>query len=271
MPRTNGEQILTPAGTPVWVNGDGPPIVLVHGVLMDHRMWQAQVDALSARYRVCCLDMLGHGASPNPVGERSLDDFVAQVHEVVTHLGDGIPPVLGGFSMGGLVAQAYAIRYHAELRGLIIMNAVYDRSATESATVRERFAAMERGGADAAIESALVRWFTDADRLAHAERVDAIVDWMAAGDFSAKLKAHRVFATADPQTAGRLGVISCPTLVMTGDGDSGSPPHMSRNMADSIDRAQLHILDGQQHMMPVLDADRVNAILLRFLDQLSVS
>ena len=52
---------------------------------------------------------------------------------------------------------------------------------------------------------------------------------------------------------------------MTGDRDAGSTPEMAHKMADALPDAELHILDDQHHMMPVLDADRVNAIILKFL------
>lgn len=258
----------TANGTPVWVSGTGPNcVILIHGVLVDHRMWRAQVDALSAHYRVCCIDMLGHGDAPDPVGERCLEDFVAQTHEVVEQVSDTSPAVLGGFSMGGLIAQAYGVQHHAALSGLIIMNAVYDRSAQESAVVRARFDQMRIGGVESAVASGENRWFTGDDRLTHAAEIDNTFHAMRAGDFASKIKAHRVFATSDGELAGKLGVISCPTLVMTGDGDTGSTPAMARRIAASIPNAQLEILDGQRHMMPVLDAARVNAILLAFLSR----
>ena len=70
-----------------------------------------------------------------------------------------------------------------------------------------------------------------------------------------------------PEVTGKLGVVSCPTLVMTGEEDTGSTPDMARKMAAAIPRPELHILDGQHHMMPVLDADRVNAIIVEFISR----
>ena len=56
---------------------------------------------------------------------------------------------------------------------------------------------------------------------------------------------------------------------MTGDGDAGSPPHMSEAMTKAIPDAELHILDRQQHMMPVLDAVRVTGLMRGFLDRVT--
>lgn len=255
----------TPGGTPVWVNGSGTTIIFIHGVLVDHRMWRPQVDALSPHHRVCCLDMLGHGQAPNPPGERVLNDFVAQVHEVVEAFSEAGPPVLCGFSMGGLIAQAYAARHHNRLAGLVLLNTVHDRSLEEAETVLARFEGNVTRGVENAVESGTKRWFTDED---HRQRPQVIADvqrWMRDGDFTAKRKAHRVFVSSDGEVTGKLGALSCPALVMTGGRDAGSTPAMARKMAEAIPDAELHILEDQHHMMPTLAAERVNDIILRFL------
>ncbi|MEM7250269.1 MAG: alpha/beta fold hydrolase [Pseudomonadota bacterium] len=261
----NAERQQTSNGTPIWIRGNGPSVILAHGVLMDHRMWQPQVDALCARFRVCCYDMLGHGEAPLPPDNPGLDDYVAQTAEVVEHLREFGQPVLGGFSMGGLITQAYAATHHAGLRGVMILNAVYDRSPEQSTIVRSRSDEMRAGGPAAALDSARRRWFTEDDFRQRADAVSDILSWIEAGDFAPKTKAHRVFSRGDADVTGTLGEISCPALVMTGEDDAGSTPEMARKIAAAIPTAELHILPGQRHMMTVLDAARVNDMLLRFL------
>ena len=262
------EALATSAGTPIWVDGTGPPLVLIHGVLMDHRMWERQVANLANDFRVICLDMLGHGEAPDPPGPRTLDDFVEQVHEVLQCVCGEERAVLLGFSMGGLIAQAYGIRYGRSLRGLILMSAVYDRSPAERDTVMARLANLEGEGIEGVVSLALQRWFREDERRDYPLEIDEIVAWLRAGDADAKTKAYRVFATSDSQTAGRIHEIACPTLVMTGDGDAGSPPHMSQAMAAQIPDARLRILPRQQHMMAVLDAENVSDEIRDFVNSL---
>ncbi len=232
---------------------------------MDHRMWASQVEALSEHYRVCCFDMWGHGEAPDPPGQRTLEDFVAQVHDVVAMVRNDRPPVLGGFSMGGLIAQAYAIRHHTGLSGLMLINTVYDRTPQQAARVRHRYEQNCAIGAAHAVESARKRWFREADHRERPETVEEILGWILDGDFAAQCKAHRVFVSAGSEITGRLGAISCPTLVMTGEDDDGSTPQMARQMAAEIPDSRLVIMSGQHHMMPVLDAARANAEILEFL------
>jgi pimeloyl-ACP methyl ester carboxylesterase len=260
---------MTEAGTPYLVEGQGPSLVFIHGVLMDHRSWQRQVDALSADFRVVRFDMIGHGSCPDRPGARSLDDFVAQAEDVIQHSCPNEAPVLVGFSMGGLIAQAHAIRYPSGLRGLVLMNAVYDRSPAERASVQARLKNLQQSGMEGVIKAAHERWFRADEISAQPAEIAAILQWMRDGDPVAKTKAYRVFATEDYRTSGKLHQISCPALVMTGDNDKGSPPHMSEALAAGIPDTRLRILECQQHMMLVMAAERVNAALRDFLGALS--
>ncbi len=252
-------------GTPIWLRGAGPTVIFIHGVLMDHRMWAPQVDVLCEQYRTCCFDMLGHGQAPHPDGERSLGDFVRQAHHVVEHVCGAGRPVLCGFSMGGLIAQAYAVRHHERLAGLILLNTVHDRSPEEAETVRARFEGNMTRGVENAVESGTRRWFTPADHEEHASMIASVQQWMRDGDFVAKRKAHRVFVSSDGEVTGKLGALSCPALIMTGGRDGGSTPAMAQKMASAIPNAELHILEDQHHMMPTFAAGRVNGVIEAFL------
>ena len=259
---------MTPAGNPAYIDGEGPTIVLIHGVMMDHRMWAAEVEDLSRTFRVVRMNMLGHGKAPNPPGPRKLDDFVEQTREVVVDVCGEEHPVIAGFSMGGLVVQAYAIKYSRELRGLLIMNAVYNRTSDEKDAVMVRLNNLVNGGIKGMEGPARERWFRPDEKDKYPEEIEEMISWLYDGDHEAKTKAYRVFATSDDETAGRLSEILCPTLVMTGDGDAGSPPHMSVAMAREIPNAQLNIFERQQHMMLVLDADHVSKVMRGFLESL---
>lgn len=252
----------------VVVEGTGRPVVLIHGVLADHRMWRLQVCDLARDHRVICYDMLGHGDSSDPPGERSLADFTGQLQSVIAKHCQFERPVVVGFSMGGLIAQAYAIEHSHELSGVVILNAVYDRTPTEREAVGLRLDALERLGMNSVIDAATTRWFTPQEQAAHTDIIEEIFGLMRDGDQAAKLKAYRVFATSDGETAGRLRAIQCPALVMTGDGDAVSPPHMAVKMADAIPNARSEILSNQRHMMPMLDADTLNRHLREFLSSL---
>ena len=235
------------AGTRVRIEGAGPPLVLVHGVGLDLEMWEGLAAALAPRHRVIRYDLLGHGASQDPPGPRSLGDFTAQLAALLAALEAG-PVDLVGFSMGGLVARAFAAAQGASVRRLVLMNTVCARSPAERDAVRARLREAENAGPTATIEGALARWFSPAFLAADPPELRRIRARLAANDPAAYLKAYRVFAEADREIGELAGRIACPTLVMTGELDVGSTPAMARHLADGIPGARCLVLPGQRHL-----------------------
>ncbi len=252
-------------GTRIRIDGDGPTVVLAHGVLMDMTIWDRQVADLAEDHRVIRYDMWGHGGSADPAGPRTLDDYVNQLAKVVAIASDEGPPALVGFSMGGLLAQAFAVENAAALDRLVLMNTVYDRDPAQRRASAARLADFEASGIAGCAEATVNRWFTGPERQTLAGEIAEIDGWMRAGDERAKLKAYKVFATAGAAVVGKLNRIVCPTLVLTGEHDVGSTATMARRMAGEIPDARLEILPGQRHMMGVVAPAEVNRILRTFL------
>ena len=245
--------------------GTGPPVVLIHGVGLDLGMWDAQAAALGSHYRVIRYDMIGHGGSAARAGALALEDFVAQLDGLCRDLGlDRV--TLIGFSMGALVAQAYALAQPERVARLVVMSGVYDRDGPARAAVRERWQTASRLGPEALIEAALARWFSPEYQARNPATVAALRRRLESNDRHGFLAAYRLFAEADAALAGRLGAIACPTLVMTGELDPGSTPEMAQAMTAAIPKARLEVLPGARHLMPVEAAQAVSAALLRFLD-----
>ncbi len=252
------------SGTRVRVEGAGPPLVLIHGVGLDLEMWDGIAAALAPRHRVVRYDLLGHGASHDPPGPRRLADFVAQLEGLMAAL-DLARADLVGFSMGGLVARAFAAERGESVRRLVLMNTVCGRSAAERAAVLARLRQAETDGPAATAEAALARWFS-ADFLAadppEARRIRARLE---ANPPEGYLKAYRVFADADREIGAAAGRIACPTLVMTGARDVGSTPEMARRLARQIPGARLAILPDQRHLGLIEDQAAVLRPLSDFL------
>ena len=111
--------------------------------------------------------MLGHGDAPDPSDEPSLDDFVIKVEAVVEMFCVNEAPIIGDFSMEGRVTQAYGIDNHERVAGLVILNAVYDRTVREAAVVRTRSKMMAADGVEAAIKAARELWFRPEELAVH--------------------------------------------------------------------------------------------------------
>lgn len=101
---------------------DAPAIILLHGSNADLHTWEPWVEALKTRYRVIRFDQVGHGLTgPDPREDYSTANFVADIGEVADMLGL-TTFILGGNSMGGKHALAYAIAHPERLNGLVLVD-----------------------------------------------------------------------------------------------------------------------------------------------------
>lgn len=100
--------------------GDGPPLVFVHGAIMDHRMWEHQLDALADEFTVVAYDVRGHGWTGGSAADRySMDRYAADLDALLREFGIE-RPVLVGLSMGGAIAQVYAATSPENVAGVVL-------------------------------------------------------------------------------------------------------------------------------------------------------
>ena len=260
----------TPAGTSYLATGQGHPVVLIHGVGLNKEMWGGQVVGLAPHYQVIAYDMLGHGASPRPAADTQLRGYAEQLEELLDHLGLAQATVIG-FSMGGLVARAFALHFPQRISGMVILNSVFNRSAEQRAGVIARTSQAAEHGPDANAAEALSRWFSREYQAANPAQIAAIRQVLADNDPQGYLTTYTLFATQDMYRAEDLHRIQVPTLIATGELDPGSTPEMARQLAAHIPGAQVAILPEQRHMMPVESPRLVNQVLLEFLTQADVN
>jgi pimeloyl-ACP methyl ester carboxylesterase len=254
-------------GTHFRIRGHGPVVVLIHGVGLDLTLWERQISALQRQHCVIAYDLLGHGESASLPVSSNLRSFVQQLERLRGDL-EIDRMTLVGFSLGALVAQAYALAHPERLVGLGLLSGVYARTPEQIGAVRSRHAIGEKEGPAALIEVALERWFSDAFRDDHPDEIEAVRERLARNDPKCFLEAYRIFCDADPELAGRLGEIGCPSLVLTGALDPGSTPAMTEAMGRDLPDARVRILPDLRHMAPVEGAAAVNTALLEFLREI---
>ena len=210
-------------GTALEISGSGPPVVLLHGVGLNQSIWAGQVKALESDFQVITYDLLGHGRSAAAAANAPLADWVDQLNSVVRDLALE-KFALVGFSFGGLIAQAYAAQHSHMIDKLVLMSTVYDRSEAERASVLSRLDVAQREGPQATIPAALSRWFSPEFAKAHPEIMNQYEALLRGNDAASFLSAYECFATADRELVGALAAFDRPTLVMTGELDTGSTP-----------------------------------------------
>lgn len=244
--------------------GDRPAVVLLHGVGLSRRMWTAQVAALRPHYRVLAIDMLGHGTAAMPRADATLDDYADHVAVMMDAAGVDRATLIG-FSMGALVARAFALRHPRRIRALALLNGVFARAPEEQERILARVDEVAATGPAANLDAAIERWFTPAFRAQHPDYIAGLRATFAGNDPGGYITSYRLFATQDAVGADRLAEIAVPVLVATGERDIGSTPDMARALAARIPGATLRIAAGARHMMPVELPDLTNELLLDFL------
>ena len=251
-------------GTAYADRGSGEPLVLIHGVGMRAEAWTPQIAHFSRSRRVVALDLPGHGMSaPAPAGA-TLAHYVDAAAGLIETL-DLSRVALAGHSLGALVAIGVALERPDRIASLIAFNAVYCRDPESRRAVERRADEIAASGSVGDVEVPLARWFgTEPDAAAEASR-EAAGAWLQAVDPAGYAAAYGAFARSDEAHRGRLGALAIPALFATGDLDPNSTPAMSRAMAMAAPRGEALVLEGSRHMMNLVEADAVNAMMDRFL------
>ena len=250
--------------TALTVAGDGAPVVLVHGMGLNRYMWDGQMPPLTASFRVVAYDLLGHGQSIARPGPYAMDNFVDQLARLLDRL-EIKRCGLVGFSLGGLIAQAFTLAHAGRVDALAILNAGYDRSADERSGMIERLKITRDAGHGATVEMALARWFTPDFAARRPDRVETVRRWMHANDPAAYREIYRVLVYGDRPLSDAISAIRCPALVLACEEDVGNSPEMARRMVRRMANARLAIVPGLRHMGLVEDPDVINEILVPFL------
>lgn len=245
------------------VSGAGPDLLLIHGVGSEHEDWDGVIAALRPSYRTIAFDLRGHGESSKPKGRYELDDFVEDARGLLDKLGVGRCH-LAGFSLGGLVAQGFALSYPERLHSLVLLSTVAGRTEEERRRVRDRLAIVADGIPGQHFENSVARWFTDEFRARNPGLMAQLNERSKQNDPKAYAAAYRVLAESD--LADRLPDIRLPTLVATGEDDLGSNTRMARLMAERIPGARLHIFPRMRHSILTECPADVARVMMDFLE-----
>ena len=246
------------------IEGEGAWIVFVHGVGGNLEQWDGVIAALGGRFRTLRYDQRGHGRSEKAAGPYAIGDFVDDLAALTDALGIESFNLVGQ-SLGGLVAQGFALAHPERLKRLMMFAAIAGRTEAERAAVLERLKIVEDGIPGRHFQNSVERWFTDAFRAANPALIEAYAARNQQNDPAAYAAAYRVLATTD--LADRLNEIRLPTLIVTGEEDRGSNPRMARLMHDRIAGSELVILPGLRHALPFEVPDKVASLIESFAER----
>ena len=246
-----------------FINNNTDPLVFIHGVGLDHKMWEPQVNFLN-NHSIITYDLLGHGRTPYNKKEVTLNDFSNQLVDLLKFLKiDKINLV--GFSLGSLIALNFASNFQDKLKTLILLGTTYGRNMEQRNLVIERF---EQAKLNKPIsKQALKRWFTEEYLNAHPEVYDQFIKILTKDgeDHLNFLKAYKLFAYLQDDI-NMIKKIKTKTLVMTGSDDTGSTVEMSKSLSNDLINSSFTEIDNGKHLCSIEYADDVNINLKNFIN-----
>jgi 3-oxoadipate enol-lactonase/4-carboxymuconolactone decarboxylase len=254
--------LIAANGTQLFYDLTGPqgaPVVVFSNSLgTTLEMWDVQVRALASRYRCLRYDTRGHGRSPVVDAPFSIDDLADDLAGLLDALGIEKAHVVG-LSLGGMTAQAFAVRHPQRLNGLVLMaTAAYMPSNWD-----ERAEIVKASGMGALVDTVMSRWFT-ADTLALGpEIVRPVRERFLKID--PRGYAGCCLAIRDMDLRGRIGAIAAPTLVIAGEDDPATPIDKAEEIVGLIPGAELTVVPEAAHLVNVEQPDTVNEDLMGFL------
>ncbi len=243
------------------VGPEGAPVVAFSNSLGTTRaMWDAVVPALATRYRVLTYDTRGHGESSLGPAAATIDDLADDLAALLDAL--GIERVhLAGLSLGGMTAQAFALRHPARLRSLVLM--ATSAHMPPPAAWQERAALVRGQGMGAIADAVVARWFTPAAEPGRVAAVRAAFEGIDPEGYAAACE-----AIAGMDLTGAIHAIMAPTLIIAGADDPATPVAHMEAIRARIPGAELVVIPRAAHLLAVERPDVVVSHLSAFLARL---
>ncbi len=247
--------------------GEGTTVVLLHGGLLDGRMWDGQFDLLATDYRVIRYDARGHGRSDPIEGDHC---HYCDLHALLTALRiDEV--VLVGLSQGGRTAIDFTLEHPDMVRALVPV-----APGISGWTFSDPVLMANNEGLREAIrngdEPGYVEWFqrswTDGPERAPAEMDPAVRDKVRVMARNTIAKPGTMGSVVEAGALDRLEEIHVPTLVIVGDLDMSDIHGIADAIVDRVAGARLVVLPDVAHMVNMEAPETFNELLLAFLREL---
>jgi pimeloyl-ACP methyl ester carboxylesterase len=259
------------------VAGEGPPVVLIHGMLNSSSHWRAVALSLAADHTVIAPDLIGHGDSAAPRGDYSLGAHAASIRDLLAAIGVDRASIVG-HSLGGGVAMQFFYQFPQRVERLALISsgglgrdvspllrsaALPGVSALLSATIRPRVIAGLSGAGSRLRERGMntgVQLQAIARALRPLENADARHAFLHTLRSVIDVHGQRVSATD------RLGLLAnVPTLIVWGERDRTIPLEHGRLAHEAIAGSRFATLPRAAHFPHLEDPDGLAHVLADFL------
>jgi 3-oxoadipate enol-lactonase len=229
--------------------GSGETVLLLHGLSDSADIWQIIKGDLIRDYRVILMDLRGHGRSDKPETPYSIRKFSNDVENLLNAL--NVEKVyIVGFSLGGVVAQQFALNNPEKVISLILLStfSYVDRDLEKKfRTLRDK---LLHGGCGVFYDEVIKLVLTPQFLNKYESELDAGKKLCLEMN-SAYALIKIIDALIRFNLKNEIKSISQPTLIISGKNDIFTPPHFSRQLHNSIINSQLKIVDNVGHNLLV--------------------
>ena len=228
--------------------GQGPPLVMVMGFTANMDWWPPElINELSSRFTLILFDNRGAGRSSSGNRVFSIRLFASDTAGLMETLGIGRAHLMG-VSMGGMIAQEFALRHQRMLNRLVLCCTACGGIHTRlpKAEVLKIVAVRSNDIVEQTRRSMKVLYPPDF-LSAHPEKFDQVIEAVSKAPITPANAKRQIMAIARHSTYRRLPGILRPTLIMTGSEDVLVPPSNSGLLAQRIPDSRLKVFEGAGH------------------------
>jgi 3-oxoadipate enol-lactonase len=240
---------------------DAEPLVLSNSLGTTSAMWDPQVAALAARFRLIRYDTRGHGASPVPAGPYEIADLGADVLALLDRL-ELERVSFCGLSIGGMTGMWLAANAPERIGRLVVVCSSPQMPPAQ-AWVERAQTVRAAGGTEPIADAVVSRWLTSAYAQAHPD----VREWLRVMLVSSPAEGYASCCGAIERMDLReaLPAIAAPTLVIGGEFDTAAPPDQhARVIAERIPGARLELVPGA-HIASVEASGPVTRLIIKHL------
>lgn len=241
--------------------GKGAALVLLHGFLENARMWEALTPALSRKYRVIAIDLLGHGQTGCLGYVHTMEDHADMVHAVLHELKIR-KAVFAGHSMGGYVALAFAELFPDKVKGIALVNSTARADSDERKANRDRAIRAVKQNYGSFVRMSIANLFSEANRERLVTEIESVKEE------ALKTPLQGIVASLEGMKTRKdrevlLHFAPYPIVLILGEKDEVLPYAENAEQIEGTSAKLVTFPDG--HMSPIENKAELETVLLDFM------
>lgn len=233
-----------------------PPLLFLNAIGTDMRIWERVLPLLTVHGARIRYDARGHGLSDCPPAPYTLTQLADDAVSILDALGIE-QAIFIGVSMGGLIAQAVALRHPDRVKALVLCDTAPRIGTAE--LWQSRMEGIRQNGMSSIGDATMKRWFPAPYHTKHPEEICGWQTLVTRTPSEGYLATCDVLAESDLRT--EMGKIQAPTLALCGSEDGATPPAQMQELVETLPNARFALVEGAGHL-PCIDHPATVATLI---------